>query len=66
MIIIKFFQFPFQHCLKILEVNWSKNKLSLGTSHVLEHLTLSGSNLYPIRDSYLRMQSRSLCNYLNA
>ncbi|EPZ32580.1 Peptidase M16 domain-containing protein [Rozella allomycis CSF55] len=37
-----------------------------GIPHILEHLTLCGSEKYPVRDPFFRMLRRSLSNYMNA
>lgn len=39
---------------------------STGVAHVLEHLTLMGSQHYPIRDPFFKMSTRSLTTFLNA
>lgn len=37
-----------------------------GTSHVLEHTTLCGSEKYPVRDPFFMMLKRSLSSFMNA
>lgn len=37
-----------------------------GTSHVLEHTTLCGSQKYPVRDPFFMMLRRSLSTFMNA
>ncbi|CCW72110.1 unnamed protein product [Phytomonas sp. Hart1] len=37
-----------------------------GTSHVLEHTVLCGSQKYPVRDPFFAMLQRSLSNFMNA
>lgn len=37
-----------------------------GVAHILEHLSLCGSNKYPCRDPFMKMISRSLATFLNA
>ena len=37
-----------------------------GVFHILEHLSLCGSNKYPIRDPFMNMTKRSLNSYMNA
>jgi Zn-dependent M16 (insulinase) family peptidase len=39
---------------------------SCGLPHVLEHTTLCGSDLYPVRDPFFNMLKRSLNTYMNA
>jgi len=39
---------------------------STGMPHILEHLTLMGSEKYPCRDPFFKMLNRSLATYLNA
>lgn len=39
---------------------------STGVSHILEHVVLCGSKLYPIRDVFFKMRSRSLATFMNA
>jgi len=41
----------------------SNNK---GTPHILEHITLCGSEKYPVRDPFMNMLKRSLNTYMNA
>lgn len=37
-----------------------------GVPHILEHLTLCGSQKYPVRDPFFKMMPRSLNNFMNA
>ena len=37
-----------------------------GKAHVLEHMVLSGSESFPVRDVFLNLVDRSLFTYLNA
>ena len=37
-----------------------------GTPHILEHLTLCGSQKYPVKDPFMAMSNRSLAHDLNA
>ncbi|KAF8455042.1 peptidase M16C associated-domain-containing protein [Kalaharituber pfeilii] len=37
-----------------------------GTPHILEHVTLCGSEKYPVRDPFFKMLNRSLSNFMNA
>lgn len=39
---------------------------STGVPHILEHITLCGSNKYPVRDPFFKMLNRSLATYMNA
>lgn len=39
---------------------------STGISHILEHTTLCGSKLYPVRDPFFKMLNRSLSTFMNA
>lgn len=39
---------------------------STGLPHILEHITLMGSEKYPCRDPFFKMLNRSLATYLNA
>lgn len=41
-------------------------KNNTGVAHILEHLSLCGSNKYPCRDPFMKMLSRSLASYMNA
>jgi Zn-dependent M16 (insulinase) family peptidase len=38
----------------------------IGAPHILEHLTLCGSEKYPVRDPFMNMIKRSLNTYMNA
>ncbi|RWS01687.1 Presequence protease: mitochondrial-like protein [Dinothrombium tinctorium] len=37
-----------------------------GVAHILEHLTLCGSQKYPVRDPFMKMIYRSLSTFMNA
>ncbi|ERF74134.1 Mitochondrial presequence protease [Endocarpon pusillum Z07020] len=37
-----------------------------GLPHILEHVTLCGSENYPVRDPFFKMVPRSLANFMNA
>ena len=37
-----------------------------GIFHILEHITLSGSKKYPVKDPFFKMMNRSLNTYQNA
>jgi Zn-dependent M16 (insulinase) family peptidase len=37
-----------------------------GISHILEHLVLSGSHKYPIKDPFFAMLTRSMNTFMNA
>lgn len=39
---------------------------STGVAHVLEHLTLNGSEKYPVRDPFFKMLNRSVATNMNA
>uniref|UniRef100_A0A1Y1MI43 Presequence protease, mitochondrial n=1 Tax=Photinus pyralis TaxID=7054 RepID=A0A1Y1MI43_PHOPY len=39
---------------------------STGLPHILEHLVLCGSELYPVRDPFFKMLNRSLATFMNA
>lgn len=39
---------------------------STGLPHILEHISLMGSQKYPCRDPFFKMLNRSLATYLNA
>ncbi|CAD6217344.1 GSCOCG00004797001-RA-CDS [Cotesia congregata] len=39
---------------------------STGLPHILEHMTLCGSKLYPVRDPFMKMLRRSLATFMNA
>ncbi len=39
---------------------------STGLPHILEHITLMGSEKYPCRDPFFKMLNRSLATYINA
>jgi len=39
---------------------------STGVPHILEHVTLCGSQKYPVRDPFFKMLNRSLSTFMNA
>ena len=39
---------------------------SSGVAHILEHVTLCGSNKFPVRDPFFKMLNRSLSTFMNA
>lgn len=39
---------------------------STGAPHILEHVVLCGSELYPVRDPFFKMLNRSLATFMNA
>ncbi|CAG0884626.1 unnamed protein product [Darwinula stevensoni] len=39
---------------------------STGVAHILEHVTLCGSQNYPVRDPFFKMLNRSLATFMNA
>lgn len=39
---------------------------STGVPHILEHLTLCGSEKFPVRDPFFKMYARSLATFMNA
>ncbi|KAK9873948.1 hypothetical protein WA026_002301 [Henosepilachna vigintioctopunctata] len=39
---------------------------SSGLPHILEHLVLCGSEMYPARDPFFKMMNRSLATFMNA
>ena len=39
---------------------------STGVPHILEHLSLCGSERYPVRDPFFKMYTRSLSTFMNA
>ena len=41
-------------------------KTSNGVPHILEHLTLSGSESYPVKDPFFLMLPRSVASFMNA
>lgn len=41
-------------------------KDSRGLPHILEHIVLCGSKLYPVRDPFFKMLNRSLATFMNA
>src|SRR6202165_3189434 len=41
-------------------------KDSTGVAHILEHVVLAGSQLYPVRDPFFSMTPRALATFMNA
>lgn len=41
-------------------------KNSTGLPHILEHIVLCGSEMYPVRDPFFKMINRSLATFMNA
>lgn len=41
-------------------------KDNTGLPHILEHIVLCGSQLYPVRDPFFKMLNRSLATFMNA
>ncbi|XP_044747595.1 presequence protease, mitochondrial isoform X1 [Coccinella septempunctata] len=39
---------------------------STGLPHILEHIVLCGSEMYPVRDPFFKMLNRSLATFMNA
>ncbi|RKP07521.1 peptidase M16C associated-domain-containing protein [Thamnocephalis sphaerospora] len=39
---------------------------STGVAHILEHVTLCGSQRYPVRDPFFKMLNRTMANFMNA
>lgn len=39
---------------------------STGLPHILEHLSLCGSQKYPVRDPFFKMLNRSVATFMNA
>uniref|UniRef100_A0A8D8PNA7 Presequence protease, mitochondrial n=1 Tax=Cacopsylla melanoneura TaxID=428564 RepID=A0A8D8PNA7_9HEMI len=39
---------------------------STGMTHILEHLSLCGSDKYPVRDPFMKMLTRSMATFMNA
>ena len=39
---------------------------STGVAHILEHVTLCGSQSFPVRDPFFKMLNRSLSTFMNA
>jgi presequence protease len=51
----------------VFSINFKTNPNDdTGVPHILEHVTLCGSENYPVRDPFFKMMPRSLANYMNA
>ena len=51
----------------VFAINFKTNPLDdTGLPHILEHVTLCGSEKYPVRDPFFKMMPRSLANFMNA
>lgn len=51
----------------VFAVNFKTNPIDrTGLPHILEHVTLCGSEKYPVRDPFFKMMTRSLANFMNA
>lgn len=51
----------------VFSVNFRTTPLnSTGLPHILEHIVLCGSKLYPVRDPFFKMLNRSLATFMNA
>jgi presequence protease len=51
----------------IFAINFKTNPTDeTGLPHILEHITLCGSEKYPVRDPFFKMMPRSLANFMNA
>ncbi|KPI45555.1 Mitochondrial presequence protease [Cyphellophora attinorum] len=51
----------------VFAVNFKTNPIDrTGLPHILEHVTLCGSEKYPVRDPFFKMMPRSLANFMNA
>ncbi|KAL3286429.1 hypothetical protein HHI36_000937 [Cryptolaemus montrouzieri] len=51
----------------VFSINFRTTPLnSTGLPHVLEHIVLCGSQLYPVRDPFFKMLNRSLATFMNA
>lgn len=51
----------------VFAVNFKTNPTDrTGLPHILEHVTLCGSEKYPVRDPFFKMMTRSLANFMNA
>ncbi|OCT46056.1 Mitochondrial presequence protease [Cladophialophora carrionii] len=51
----------------VFAINFKTNPTDrTGLPHVLEHVTLCGSQKYPVRDPFFKMMPRSLANFMNA
>ncbi len=51
----------------VFAINFKTNPTDrTGLPHILEHVTLCGSQKYPVRDPFFKMMPRSLANFMNA
>jgi presequence protease len=51
----------------VFAINFKTNPTDrTGLPHILEHVTLCGSERYPVRDPFFKMMPRSLANFMNA
>ncbi|EXJ79028.1 hypothetical protein A1O3_08529 [Capronia epimyces CBS 606.96] len=51
----------------VFSINFKTNPTDrTGLPHILEHVTLCGSEKYPVRDPFFKMMPRSLANFMNA
>jgi Zn-dependent M16 (insulinase) family peptidase len=51
----------------VFAINFKTNPVDdTGLPHILEHVTLCGSENYPVRDPFFKMMPRSLANFMNA
>lgn len=51
----------------VFAINFKTNPIDeTGLPHILEHVTLCGSENYPVRDPFFKMMPRSLANFMNA
>lgn len=51
----------------VFAINFKTNPTDRsGLPHILEHVTLCGSEKYPVRDPFFKMMPRSLANFMNA
>ena len=51
----------------VFAINFKTNpEDDTGLPHILEHVTLCGSERYPVRDPFFKMMPRSLANFMNA
>jgi Zn-dependent M16 (insulinase) family peptidase len=51
----------------VFAINFKTNPADdTGLPHILEHVTLCGSEKYPVRDPFFKMMPRSLANFMNA
>ena len=51
----------------VFAINFKTNPANdTGLPHILEHVTLCGSEKYPVRDPFFKMMPRSLANFMNA